>query len=257
LENLRALLLAAGLGSRLKHLTNLLPKCLMPIQGRPLLEYWLWTLDSVDVKDVLINLHYRAEDVKYFLSRPNLRGRIKYVYEPNLLGTAATLRANASYFRNKTALVIHADNWCHCNFKDFLEYHFKFRPKHCLITMMTFTTSSPKDCGIVEVDDDGCVKNFFEKSESFHGNKANAAVYLIEPDVLDWIERNPLVTDISTEVLPNFIGKISTWHNYQIHRDIGSFEALRAAQKDFVPDIVFINDDWSIHFSKHPIHQLI
>lgn len=261
LKNLKALLLAAGFGSRLKPLTDFLPKCLMPINGRPLLEYWFFTLNSVGIQEVLVNVHYRADDVYSFLNRPHLAGRVKSVYEPKLLGTAGTIRANIKFFDDTTSLVIHADNWCQCNFQDFIDYHFKMRPKDCLITMMTFTTNNPMECGIVEIDDECRVKALYEKLNFFAGTRANAAIYIMEPEVLEWIKLRPSVSDISTQVLPHFIGKIATWHNNQVHRDIGSIESLKKAQFDFnynncLNDMV-VEDDWSKAFAQHKVHNFL
>mgnify|MGYP001228758815 CR=1 FL=1 len=69
-SSLKSILLAAGLGKRLRPLTNILPKCLMPINGIPLLEYWLASMYILGIEDVLVNVHYRSSDVIKFLSRP-------------------------------------------------------------------------------------------------------------------------------------------------------------------------------------------
>jgi len=160
---------------------------------------------------------------------------VHVVQEAKLLGTAGTLYANIPVFRGYTVLLVHGDNWCQCDFRAFLEYHQSERPPHCLITMMTFDTKNPESCGIVETDMNGVVERFHEKSRTVPAGKANAAVYLLEPEVIDWLERRPYLSDFSTEVIPEFIGRIATWHNANIHRDIGTLEALRAAQKDPLP----------------------
>ena len=97
-NEVRALLLAAGLGNRLHPLTKKWPKCLMPIGERPLLEHWLETLYSINVREVLVNLHHHSEIVKEFLNRPRFKGWVRPVYEETLLGTAGTLRANKDFF---------------------------------------------------------------------------------------------------------------------------------------------------------------
>jgi mannose-1-phosphate guanylyltransferase len=100
--------------------------------------------------------------------------------------------------------------------------------------MMTFTTDDPSSCGIVTTDAQGQVDGFFEKVPNPPGTTANAAVYVFEPAVLDFVlalGRTRL--DISTEVLPHFLGRIWTWHNARYHRDIGTLQAWRAAQRDY------------------------
>ena len=119
----RALLLAAGLGTRLCPLTDYWPKCLMPIGDRPLLEYWLETLWHCGILEVRVNLHYMPKVVEEFLARPRFQGWVHSVREHELLGTAGTLQANIDYFRGCTVLLVHADNWCQCQFRDFLKFH--------------------------------------------------------------------------------------------------------------------------------------
>jgi mannose-1-phosphate guanylyltransferase len=258
LNKVKALLLAAGLGSRLSPLTDDWPKCLMPIGERPLLEYWLETLSSSDVDDVLINLHHHSKMVKDFLNRPRFEGWVSSVYEDKLLGTAGTLRANKEYFQGCTTLLVHADNWCRCDFADYLNYHHNHRPDQCSITMMTFESPTPETCGIVETDENGIVLAFHEKSNNPPGNQANGAVYLIEPEILNRILENPSISDFSTEVLPHFIGSIATWHNEVIHRDIGALRMLQLAQSDPKPSSCWAETDtWQEEFLTNPIHQLI
>ena len=125
---------------------------------------------------------------------------------------------------------------------------------------MTFHTQTPSTCGILEVDENGVVIGFHEKVEHPPGNLANGAVYLLEPEVLQWICDRPEITDFSTQVLPQFIGRIATWHNEHTHIDIGSIDALREAQSVVqrkVTNVSETNDDWSRHFASNPIHAQI
>src|SRR5882724_7086831 len=107
---MRALLLAGGIGSRLRPLTDYLPKCLAPIRGRPLIDYWLELLFSQGISEVLVNTHYLAPLVTEFLQRCSWSDRVSVVHEERLLGTAGTVLANKSFFRDEPFLVAHADN---------------------------------------------------------------------------------------------------------------------------------------------------
>ena len=255
-----ALMLAAGCGTRLRPYTNNWPKCLMPINSKPLLEYWVIAARQLGAENILVNTHYLADKVQSFLDRPVFMQLVKGVHEPELKGTAGTLRANAQALGDTTVLLVHADNFCQCNFSDFLMFHQTSRPEHCPITMMTFYTQTPSTCGIVEIDGDRVVIGFHEKVKNPPGNLANGAVYLLEPEVLEWICDRPEVTDFSTQVLPLFIGRIATWHNERTHIDIGSIEALREAQTRVSHETAVISeieDDWSERFASHPIHAQI
>jgi mannose-1-phosphate guanylyltransferase len=122
--------------------------------------------------------------------------------------------------------------------------------------MMTFDTESPQSCGIVEVDDDGVVQTFHEKATNPPGTRANAAVYLMEPELLNWLVTQPQINDFSTQVLPNYLGRIAIWHNTQLHRDIGTIQSLRQAQSDPRPKALWREADaWQAQFLQHPIHQ--
>jgi len=255
---MKALLLAAGLGTRLQPLTNNWPKCLMPINKRPLLEYWLETVKKHGITDVLVNLYHHSSIVQEFINQSQYKDMVTSVYEPDLLGTAGTLRENIDFFKDEPILMVHADNWCCCDFAGFISYHQKDRPKETVITMMTFDSSVPENCGIVEIDKYGVVIDFHEKIKNPPSNLANAAVYLIEPEVIDWICKNTEVTDFSTEVLANYIGKIATWKNDNIHIDIGTPEMLLKAQHN-ICNMPFpaINNKWQQNFLKNPIQQKV
>lgn len=257
-NEIRALLLAAGKGTRLEPLTNEWPKCLMPIGDRPLMDYWLQILHEVGIRKVIVNLHQHAEQVEKFLLRPQFKDWVELWYEENLLGTAGTLLANRSFFIDCTILLIHADNWCQCDFSKFIEFHQNHRPKHCLITMMTFESLTPQTCGIVETDDEGVVINFHEKVSNPPGKQANGAIYLLEPEVLNWLGKNKNIIDFSNEVVPKFLGLISTWQNTNIHRDIGQISMLRLAQSDPKPEPLWDpKDKWHEEFLKLSIHDQI
>jgi mannose-1-phosphate guanylyltransferase len=229
----------------------------MPIGGRPLLSFWLEAVQKLGIDTILVNLHYLSEIVDCFLKRPAYRGWVQSVYEPELLGTAGTLRKNRDILRNSTILLVHADNLCQCDLSAFLRYHKTSRPSRCLITMMTFQSQNPSACGVVEIDECGVVTTFYEKVKDPPGNLANGAVYLLEPEVLEWINDRPEVTDFSTQVLPHFIGRIATWNNNGVHIDIGSIEALKQAQYAAnlgIMKVDFLDDEWSQKFLSHPIH---
>ena len=255
---MKALLLAAGLGTRLRPLTNIWPKCLMPIQGHPLLEYWLGILQKSGIDNVLVNTHYYSNYVEGFLGQPQFKDWVSSVYEKSLLGTAGTIRSNLDFCTDSTVLVAHADNWTCCDFSDFLYYHNNKRPKDTVMTMMIFTCSEPSTCGIVELDNNGIVIDFHEKVNNPPSKLANAAVYLLEPKVIEWIERHPEVSDFSTEVLPEFIGKIATWENQKIHRDIGTIKELKEAQMDECDKPLWTERAvWQQDFLRNPVHRLI
>ena len=230
---MRALLLAAGYGSRLKPITNYVPKCLVEINGRPLLDYWLTLLEGSEITEVLINLHYLGGRVEDFIKRSNYQLQIELVNEEKLLGTGGTIQENMSWFKKEPTLVIHADNLSLFSMERFLQT-FWTRGPDIEITMMTFITETPRTCGILEIDERGIVRALYEKVDDPPGKLANGAVYIFSSNVLEYIKMlSKPNLDISLDVLPHFIGKINTYHNDVYHRDIGNVESLQIAQKEY------------------------
>lgn len=230
---MRALLLAAGLGTRLRPITNYLPKCLVPIHGRPLLDYWLETLVNGGVSEILINTHYLAPLVIEFLKRSEWSQCVTVVHEERLLGTGGTILKNRAFFKNEPFLVAHADNLTIFDMPAFVTHH-NSRPMGAELTMMVFKTLDPQSCGIVEIDEYDVVQAFHEKVSSPPGNLANAAVYLLEPFVVNMMASiGKEQTDFSTGVIPHLLGKMLTYSNTCYHRDIGTLTSWIEANQDF------------------------
>jgi mannose-1-phosphate guanylyltransferase len=233
MARMRALLLAAGVGSRLRPLTDVLPKCLMPIVDRPLLGYWLKMLCAAGVENIILNLHHHADLVREYVERSPHAALVTLSFESDLLGTGGTLLRHKDRFADAPLLLAHADNLSSFELAHFADAH-RMRPQNAVLTMMTFITDAPQQCGIVEIDARGLVVDIHEKSARPPGNLANAAVYIVEPEVTAFLEGlGKPVIDFSTEVLPHFLGRISTFHNDCYHRDIGTLESLARAQLEY------------------------
>ena len=229
---MRAILLAAGLGTRLRPLTNSVPKCLVTIKGVPLLEIWLDKLTAAGVQSTLVNTHYHADKVDAYVERSNHKSCVKVVHEPQLLGTAGTLMVNLPFFQGEDGFLAHADNYIQENFRNLVDAHM-MRSPGCVITMLTFRSDNPSTCGIVEVDERGVVIGFHEKVKSPPGNLANGALYLLSPELiarlpLDW--KTP--KDFSVDILPALVGRIQTYETKQLFLDIGTPSTYARANDD-------------------------
>jgi mannose-1-phosphate guanylyltransferase len=225
---MRAILLAAGLGTRLRPLTETVPKCLVPIKGQPLLDIWLQNLTQAGVGPFLINTHYLPELVETYLKSSKYANQAKLAYEPHLLGTAGTLIANIDFFAGEDGLLIHADNYCLADFKKFIIAH-QNRPSECLMTMMAFRTNNPSSCGIVDVDQRGVVIGFHEKVDSPPSNLANGAIYILSTELLNTLAtKMRFVQDFSNEVIPEFIGKIYIYETDHTLIDVGTPDAYKS-----------------------------
>lgn len=230
---MRALLLAAGRGTRLRPLTDSVPKCLVEINGRPLLDYWIELLCRGGIVEILINLHHLPGKVRSYVERCRYPVRITTAYEETLLGTGGTLLKNRDFFRGEPLVLVHADNLSNFDLSAFVR-RYEERARGIEITMMTFDTKEPEACGIVELDERGVVVAFHEKVRRPPGDLANGAVYVVSPSVVDFLAGLEKQTiDFSTEVLPHFMGRINTFHNTTYHRDIGTPRSLAAAQTEY------------------------
>ncbi|CAB5241255.1 unannotated protein [freshwater metagenome] len=206
-----------------------MPKCLVPIKGQPLLGIWLERLTQASIGPFLINTHYLAEQVETFVEASVFRNQIRLVKELELQGTAGTLIANLDFFQGKDGLLIHADNYCLADFKAFQQAHSN-RPPECLMTMMTFRTTDPSSCGIVELDERGVVIGFHEKVAKPQGNLANGAVYILSAELLARTSTDlNAVTDFSTEVLNRFVGQIYSYETSTVFLDVGTPESYAKA----------------------------
>jgi mannose-1-phosphate guanylyltransferase len=229
----RALLLAAGLGTRLRPVTDKVPKCLVPVRGKPLLDYWLDLLLPAGIERILVNTGYLSDQVRTHVAASRWHHRIDLVHEETLLGTGGTMLANRDWFGPGPFLVAHADNLTDFDAVAMAAAH-AGRPSHCAMTMLAFRTDSPRSCGILELDALGVVQAFHEKVPDPPGNLANGAIYIFGPDVLDRIaQRGNPVVDLSTEIIPGYVGRILAVEHPGYHRDIGTIESLERANLDY------------------------
>ena len=228
----KALLLCAGLGTRLRPLTDSVPKCLVPIRGKPLLQYWFENLiDQSGFDEILLNTHYLPEQVERFVGSSSYRDRVKLVYEPQLLGTGGTLKANQDFFKDcSDFLVAHGDNYTSFSAQDFFKAH-QVRPQGCLMTMLLFDTDTPESCGIVQKDSMGRVEKFFEKVKNPPSTLANGAVYMMNREMFPLLTAIPDdFVDLSTQIIPQLMGKIFTYDKVNFHLDIGTMSSWEKAQ---------------------------
>ena len=227
----RALLLAGGLGTRLRPLTDTVPKCLVPVGGRPILAWWLDALEAAGVGEALVNTHHLAAPVRAFIAAENARRTVQLseAFEPGLLGSAGTVHANRGWADGADEmLVIYADNLSDIDLAALLAFH---RSHPDPMTMALFHAEYPEKCGIAELDGAGRVTGFVEKPEKPVSDLANAGLYVL--DTAAWREIADMdAFDFGFDVLPRFVGRMRGYEHPGYHRDIGTPEALARANAD-------------------------
>ena len=221
---MKAFLLAAGLGTRLWPLTYTTPKCLVPVNGVPLLHIWLEACERYGIGEVLINLHHLPEAVLEFLARQTTTVVTRTAYEETLAGTAGTILANREFVEGEDEFfVIYVDTYTNIDLGAMRAFH---RQRGSPLTMALFETDEPRKCGIVALRADGVVVEFEEKPANPKSNLANAGVLLASPRIIDrFPARNPL--DFGFDVLPSFVGEMYGYRFDGFLRDVGTLEAYR------------------------------
>ena len=233
---MKAFLLAAGKGTRLKPFTDRHPKCLIPIHGTPLLKIWIDLLACHGVTEVLINTHHHAEQVEEFLTgmRPQTPLVLHSVYEPELRGSAGTLWQNRFFVAGQTDFIIaYADNLTNLNWSKVFDIHAHFRSMGGILTMGLIKAPNPKACGIVTLDAAHRIVNFVEKPEYPESDLANGGVYMAGHEIFEFMDQKTEgegVQDLGHHVLPRLAGRMYGFPVAPDYlKDIGTPEAYQEA----------------------------
>jgi mannose-1-phosphate guanylyltransferase len=227
---MKAFLLAAGVGSRLRPITDTIPKCMVAVAGRPMLDIWLEALDRAGVDEVLVNLHHLPDVVRDHVAARTSPPAVRIVFEPELLGSAGTLRANRDWVeREEMFLAFNADNLTDFDLRSLVDAH---RAHDAVATLAVFHSEHPSAGGVVELDGTGRVIGFTEKPPEPVSDLTNAGMYAFHPNVLDEIEGAP-PRDIGYDLLPRLVGRARAVLVEGFFRDIGTVEVYRRASEEW------------------------
>lgn len=227
---MKAFLLAAGLGTRLRPLTDTTPKCMLDIDGRPLLDIWLEAFADVGVDEVLVNLHHLPDIVRRHLAARDGLPSVHAVFEPELLGSAGTLVANREWIGGEDfVLACNADNLTDFRLQTLIDAH---RAQDTIATLTVFHSDNPSAGGVLELDASGRVTGFTEKPAEPVSDLVNAGMYAFCPGVLDEIDPTP-PCDIGYDLLPRLVGRARAVPVEGYFRDIGTPEAYRRARREW------------------------
>ena len=229
----KALLLAGGLGTRLRPLTDTMPKCLVPILDRPLLDYWVDRLAEAGIDEARVNTHALAEQVRAYIAGVNSRGHVHLTesHEPTLLGSAGTVTANADLADlADQVVIIYGDNLSDIDLRPLLHFH---RSHDDPLTMVLFHAPEPRACGIAQLDAAGRIVSFVEKPEHPASDLANAGLYVVDASAYREIAALQAF-DLGFDVLPRFVGRMRGWVWGGYYLDIGTHKALERAREDAI-----------------------
>ena len=228
---MKALVLAAGRGSRLGKITENLPKPLVEVKNKPVIDYLIRKLIDLNVSEIFINMHYKHELLEKFILESKYKTKITLIYEPKLLGTAGTLRSLIDELSTEDFIVMHADNYFQDDLKILKEKHLATDSDY-LITLGTFLVLNPEKFGTFELTDDHDVIKFFEKQKDSPSKIANSAIYFMKPGIKEVVNTlNEYENDISLHVIPKLLGKIKAFELTGYFYDIGTPENLLLANE--------------------------
>ncbi|NMA91764.1 MAG: NDP-sugar synthase [Firmicutes bacterium] len=237
---MKAMVLAAGLGSRLRPLTNHVSKPMVRLAGRPCLEHIVRLLRQYDFKDLIVNLHYKPEMIRnYFGPGEKFGLSIRYSYEEELLGTAGGVKKVERYFGGESLLIISGDALTDINLEQFYRYH---REKGAPATLALKEVADPTRYGVVTTDDNGLITAFQEKPsrEEAISNLANTGIYLFEPAIFNYIPAGSFF-DFGRDLFPLLLKKGEKIAGYTMSGywcDIGNLEVYREAHYDMLNGLV-------------------
>ena len=176
---MKAFLLAAGVGSRLRPITDTIPKCMVAITGRPLLDIWLDAFAAAGVDEVLVNLHHLPDVVRHHIAARTGFPAVRMVFEPQLLGSAGTLTANRRWLDSEEMfLACNADNLTDFDLRSLIDEHTEH---DAIATLTAFHSDRPSAGGVLEVDEAGMMTGFAEKPSQPASDLVNAGMYALHP----------------------------------------------------------------------------
>jgi mannose-1-phosphate guanylyltransferase len=235
---LKAMVLAAGKGTRLFPLTGEIPKPLAPVVGKPILEHILELLAHAGVDEVHINVHHLAEKIlEAYGHTTHVSGtttRVCITREERLMGTAGGLKRISDHF-DETFLVIMGDALTDVDVEEVVAFH---RESGALATLALRRVRDTSRYGVVELDprEENMVVGFQEKPHPSQAksNLANTGIYVFEPEVLSYIPPETFF-DFAQDLFPRLLAageKVVGYEGEFYWSDIGTLEAYRAAQRD-------------------------
>jgi mannose-1-phosphate guanylyltransferase/mannose-1-phosphate guanylyltransferase/phosphomannomutase len=222
------MVLAAGLGTRLRPLTNEITKPMVPVLDRPVMAHILDLLDRHGFEQVVANLHYFPESIKQYFG-----GRLSYRYEEELLGTAGGVRACADFFGDEAFLIISGDALTDIDLSAFVARH---REAGGIATLAVKKVSDTREYGVVLHDREGRITGFQEKPnpQEALSDLGNCGIYIFEPAIFDYFPDRPFV-DWAQDVFPALLEQDVPFHIHEVRdywNDVGSLSELRQGTFD-------------------------
>ena len=232
---MKAMILAAGEGTRLRPLTTFLPKPMVPIVGAPLLERTLTWLAGEGVTEAAINLYHRPQMIPDYFGEQFAGIRLHYFFEDTLQGTSGGVKAAESVLGDAPFFVIYGDNLIHADLRRLAEFH---AARSGLGTIALFQHPNPTAAGIVDLDADSRITRFVEKppADEVFSDLANAGVYVLDPAIFEFIAPDA-PSDFGRDIFPRLLAQNLPLYGTPLGgylQDTGTPQAYRQANFDLL-----------------------
>jgi mannose-1-phosphate guanylyltransferase/phosphomannomutase len=239
---MKAVVMAGGFGTRIQPLTNSIPKPMLPILNKPMMEHIIKKLKSVGINEIVVLLYFKPEVIQnYFKDGSDLGIKINYVLPDDDYGTAGAVKKAQKYL-DERFIVVSGDLVTDFDFKEIIGFHDVVNSK---LTITLTSVEDPLQFGVVITDKDGKILRFLEKpgwGEVF-SDTINTGIYVIEPEILDYIPDN-IPFDFSKDLFPKLMKEGITLYGYNAKgywRDVGNPESYREVNKDILKEKVKID----------------
>lgn len=237
---MKAFILAAGLGTRLRALGLDVPKVMVPIGDKPLLQHHFEWFRRQGITEFVVNLHYLPDKITGYFGDGRAFGvQITYSHEPEILGTAGGVKKMQAHLHDAPFLVVYGDNLVRIELAPLLAMH---RERQAIATIALFASPEPWTGGVVETDPTGRVTAFREKPDraTITTNLINAGIYVLDPAIFDCIPAGQFC-DFGRDVFPRLLaaGKpVYAMKPLAYIQDIGTPERLAQARHDYEHGLV-------------------
>lgn len=238
---MKAMILAAGVGSRLDPLTRHIPKPMVPIVNRPVMEHIVELLARHGFKNIMVNLHYLSDQIETYFGNGSKWGvKIKYSREDKLWGDAGSVKRCEEFF-DDTFLVVGGDDLADLDLTRIVRIH---KEKKALATIALSLVDDPSEYGIALLNERGRITRFLEKprGEVIFSNTANTGVYIFDPQVLELIPRG-VPYGFGNNVFPMLLEQRTRFYGYltsSYWRDVGNLKAYQQTHYDVLDGRVSI-----------------
>ncbi|MGH7818660.1 MAG: nucleotidyltransferase family protein [Candidatus Binatia bacterium] len=232
----KAMVLAAGRGVRLKPLTDRLPKALVEVAGRPMIEYPLRMLAAAGVEEVVVNLHHRGELIRATLGNGDRFGvRIHYSTEDSLLDTGGAVARARPLLEGAPFAIANCDALLDVDLSALWEFH---RRRSALATLVVRSDPQAERYGAIDVDIEGRVRRFLGKPAATTLSLARrmfCGVQVISPEIFELMPTAPPAFSITSDVYARAFADGRPLYGFDYAgywRDLGTAESLAAAEAD-------------------------